>query len=204
MPHALPHRTSPGDRFAMFAFMLLSAVVVAVSAAQMIARISVVQGRTNVPMLVTFAGEHPVLRLTTNDSIPPLKLESATMIVPQLSDGAATAATLQAAVAFGTAAVVVVCLTLLSPGFLRGRVFSRRNTALLATAGLTGLVGTGLAASFGGTASMEAFDSLSSGEGVALFAVEPGPFIIGTFAFALIMTAFSVGARLQRETEGLV
>lgn len=189
---------------AMVAFMLLSIVVVVLSAVQMFARVSVVQGRTDVPMFVNFNGGLLATPFPTESGLPPLKLESATIVVPQLSDGAAGASTMQAIITFGTITTAVICLALLALSVLRGRVFTRANTALITTAGMVGLVGAGSAEALGGTASIEAFDVLSSGQGSTWFAVEPGPYIIGAFAFAVILTAFSVGARMQRETEGLV
>lgn len=195
-------RPTSGDRLSMVVFMLLGAVVVAISAAQMFARIAVVRAGVDVPMLVNFAGDAPAT--TIGDTAETLQLESATIVVPQLPEQAAGPAVFQALIVFGTVVAVVLCLVLLTVELLRGRIFSRRNTALLATIGMVWLVGSGVAAALGGVASVEALGAVSHGQALALFVLDPGPYVIGAFAFSVILTAFTVGARIQRDTEGLV
>lgn len=104
-----------------------------------------------------------------------------------------------------TIAGVVTCLIALSRNIARGRVFSRGNTRLVAGAGLSALVGTATSAFFTQMLSNAAVAQVTDGSfRTAVISVEPFTFILGAFALALVITAFVVGARLQRETEGLV
>src|SRR5690606_20753557 len=98
------------------------------------------------------------------------------------------------------------CLVLVSRSVLRGRIFSPGNTRLVVTAGIVALVGLGVAPALAGATASSALLKYSEGAftDVSLFQVELFPFIIGAFAFATVATAFTIGARLQRETEGLV
>ena len=41
-------------------------------------------------------------------------------------------------------------------------------------------------------------------ERYAVIAIEPFPFVLAVFIVAIICTAFTIGERLQRDTEGLV
>lgn len=197
-------RPSRADRVGMIAFLLLGAAVVALSATQSFTRISQVLSRSDVPMSVSFVDQSATLAFG-NDAAPlRLQLDSAHVIVPALPESAVGPAVLQSVIQFGTVLTVLACLVLLTARFFRGRIFGRGNTALVATAGMVGLVGSGTAAALGGAAGVEALGSVSDGGALALFVLDPGPFIIGAFAFAVILTAFAVGARIQRETEGLV
>ena len=86
-----------------------------------------------------------------------------------------------------------------------GRIFGRGRTALVATAGITGLLG---------FASVRFFDNMLANATVAritdngidnaVMSVQPFTFILGAFVIALICTVFSIGDRLQRDTDGLV
>ena len=101
--------------------------------------------------------------------------------------------------------IVAAMLGLLVLGILRGVVFSRRHTMYVGTASIAAFFGIVLYPFFGNMAANGAFAVLSDGtfENVVL-SVQPLTFIVAAFVAALATTVFSVGARLQRETEGLV
>ena len=104
-----------------------------------------------------------------------------------------------------TTIVVTGCLLALAASILRGSIFSRRNTALVVTAGITGLVGYSLANLANTMLANEAVRSAAGGElGTSVFAADPLVYLLASFTVAVVATAFAVGARLQRETEGLV
>lgn len=71
---------------------------------------------------------------------------------------------------------------------------------------MTALVGFGVVPVFEGMVSNDIVSSLSDGEfhGYAIVAIQPLPFVLAAFAFGIVSTAYTVGARIQRETEGLV
>lgn len=129
-----------------------------------------------------------------------------TFLLSSIPTAVLTPAILQQVVLTITVCTVIICLIALARNTLRGQIFSRGNTKLAATAGFTGLIGLGIVPALDGIASHEAAfaagltDSLTP----SIFAVEPLPFIIAAFAIAIVLSAFSVGDRLQRETEGLV
>ena len=42
------------------------------------------------------------------------------------------------------------------------------------------------------------------GGGFVFLTADPAPLVLGGFALAVALTAFTVGAKLQRDTEGLI
>jgi hypothetical protein len=98
-----------------------------------------------------------------------------------------------------------VCLLLLAWSVLQDRVFSRRNTTLVVTAGITGLLGVAAHPFFGNMAANGAFAELSEGTfDNIVMTIEPAALLFAAFVAALAATVFTVGERLQRDTEGLV
>ena len=101
--------------------------------------------------------------------------------------------------------VITACLCLLSVSILRGRIFSHRNTRLVVAAGLTGLIGyslanlltTMLANGAVAWATDRGLDNL-------VLSLDPFALFLSAFVIAVVATVFTVGDRLQRETEGLV
>lgn len=104
-----------------------------------------------------------------------------------------------------TLAALTACLTLLALSIMRGRIFSKRNTKLVITAALIGLLGfsfanlcsTMLANGALAWATNNAIDNV-------VVSVEPAVYLIGAFAAGLIITVFTAGERMQRDTEGLI
>ncbi|WP_426188095.1 hypothetical protein [Microbacterium sp. TWP3-1-2b2] len=108
-------------------------------------------------------------------------------------------------------ATVIVCASLwwLGLSLIRQRAFRRSMVPMLATAALA-LIVTGMTGPlFGAIARAQVVEQLAASgadtEGFWMFLYELNPASIGWgIALALVGTAFEVGQRLQRETEGLV
>lgn len=136
----------------------------------------------------------------------PLQVDTATVTVPRLTGSTFGLEILEQVIRFGTVTTVTLRPVLLARSILRGRVFGRGNTALATTAGITGLEGAGTALALDGAVGGRVLVELGAGnsDGFVFLVADPALFIIAAFAFAVILTAFTVGARMQRDTEGLV
>lgn len=118
---------------------------------------------------------------------------------------------LLAEVALPAMATVIVCMSLwwLGLSLIRQRAFRRSMVPVLATAAFA-LVVTGMIAPlFGAIGRAQVVEHLAASGantgGFWFFLYELNPASIGWgIALALVATAFEVGQRLQRETEGLI
>jgi hypothetical protein len=100
---------------------------------------------------------------------------------------------------------VVGCLLVLAWNILRGRMFGKANTLLVATAGMTAVIGYALVPFFGNMGANAAFAAVSDQTfDNVVMSVDLFPLLLLVFVAALATTTFTVGARLQRDTEGLV
>ncbi|WP_300267746.1 hypothetical protein [Microbacterium sp.] len=112
-------------------------------------------------------------------------------------------------VALPALATVIVCASLWWLGFslIRQRAFRRSMVPMLVTASFALIVAGMLAPMFGAFARAEMVAQLplaDTGEfWMLMYELNPAPIGWG-IALALVATAFEVGQRLQRETEGLV
>ena len=196
---------SRGDRAGLIAFCLAGAVIAASVTVVAILRIVELASGVDVPVLVELMGS------TTSVDLP---LESGGSIAVGVDSAVITAAELPALAAVPgiigqvmqilTIVIVIGCLILLARSVLTGRVFSRRNTALVSTAGIAGLLG---------FAGVRFFDNMLANATVsritdngidnAVISVEPFAFILAAFVAALISTVFVIGDRLQRENASL-
>jgi hypothetical protein len=189
----------------MVAFVIAGLAIAAWVAVVAIVRIAELMRGTDVPVLVEFIRGSAEVPLTDGSGTVPVQLDSGVLVAPQLSPIAIVPGVIAQIVLILTVVTVIGCLVLLSRRFLQGRVFSRANTALVSTAGLTGLLG---------FAAVRFFDNMLANATVSLvtdnrlenavISVEPFTWVLAAFVVAVISTAFTVGARLQRETEGLV
>ena len=118
---------------------------------------------------------------------------------------------LLAEVALPALATVIVCAALwwLGLSLIRQRAFRRSMVPALATAAFALIVAGMIAPLVGGIARAQVVEQLTasgadtSGFWMLLVTLNPAPIGWG-IALALVATAFEVGQRLQRETEGLV
>lgn len=204
---------SRGDMGAMIGFCIAGFVIAAYITVYSIIRIIELAHGVNVPVLVEFAPSATTvdLPLTTGGSVA-VGLDSATITAPQLPAIAAVPGIIGQVVQIITIVVVIGCLILLARSTVGGRVFSRGHTALVATAGITGLVGFSAVRFFDNMLANATVSAVTdNGLDNAVISVEPFTFILGAFVVALITTVFSIGDRLQRDnatlesdTKGLV
>lgn len=196
---------SRGDTTSLIAFCIAGVMIAASITVFSVLRILELALGVNVPVLVEFAGDSaPVeVPLTTGGSVA-ATLDNATITAPQLPAVAAVPGIIGQVLQIVTIVVVIGCLILLARSVLSGRIFSRGHTALVATAGITGLLG---------FAAVRFFDNMLANATVAritdngldnaVMTVEPFTFILGAFVVALICTVFAIGDRLQRENATL-
>lgn len=195
---------SRGDVASLVGFCVAGAVIAIYFTVFSIIRIVELARGTDVPVPVEFRGDSVDLPLSTGGTIA-VGLDSGTIIAPQLPLVAVVPGIIAQIVQIIAVVVVIACLILLARSTIGGRIFGRGRTALVATAGITGLLG------FSG---VRFFDNMLANATVArltdngidnaVLTVEPFTFILAAFVVALITTVFSIGDRLQKDTEGLV
>jgi len=112
---------------------------------------------------------------------------------------------LQQVITAATIVIVVGSLLSLSRDVLRGKVFSKRNTIMVATAGIVGIVGAVTAGVLENLAGGMILSEVAGPQfSPVILEIQPFPYILAAFLAGLLATVFTVGERLQRETEGLV
>lgn len=194
-----------GDKSALIGFCVAGVAIAVYFVVYSTLRIIELARGTNVPVLVEFLGDPVPLPLAGDAGTVDVALDRATLTTSELPGIAIGAGITGELVRILTILAVIGCLILLARSILSGRVFSRRNTALVMGAGIAGLVG---------FAAVQFFDNMLSNAAVAVvtgnsidnavISVEPFTFILAAFIIAVIGTAFVIGDKLQRETEGLV
>jgi hypothetical protein len=196
---------SGGDRIALVAFCIAGAAIAAYITVFSIIRIIALSSGTRVPVMLEFVDQPVEAPLGADGANITLELDRAAITGSDLPPIAVVPGIIGQVLQIVTVVAVIGCLLLLARSILTGTVFSRRNTRLVMTAGIAGLVG---------FAAVRFFDSMLANAAVsaltdnafdnAVMSVEPFTFFLAAFILAVIGTAFAVGDRLQRETEGLV
>jgi len=194
-----------GDGIALLLLAIAGAVIAVVAVVQAIVRIVEASRGGELSVLAVFNGTPGTAPIGVNGAELPVLLEQAYVTVPSLQPAALGALIIQQAIGAIAIVAVVACLLLLAVSMLRGRVFSRRNTALVATASITGLLGVALYPFFGNIAANGAFALLSDRTfDNVVMSVDLSTILLLAFISGLLSTVFAVGHRLQGETEGLV
>lgn len=203
MTATLPYRPSRGDRFALWLFVVAGVAITVVTA--VFAGIRIVEllspGAKEVP--VEFAGQTTTLETTTGGI--DIALDSGTISVTELPTASLVAGVTQPIIVTLITGLIVACLITLTASILRGTIFSKRNTRLVSTAGLVGIIGLFLAQL---NSTMLANGALAWATNREIdnvtFSSSPGFYVVGVFAVAVICTVFSIGERMQRDQEGLI
>lgn len=198
-------RPTRADRISMWILLTAGAAIAIAIAISAGVRIAEVVANRDVEVVGPFSGTTAQAPIGPGGALVEVELDRAVLTVPSLPIAASIALVLQQLVIVATVWTLVVTLGLVTLSATRGRTFSRRNTALVGTAGIIGVIGFAAAPFFGNMGANAAFAQLSDGtfENV-LMAVEPFPLILIAFVAALAGTVFSVGDRLRRDAEGLV
>lgn len=200
-----PQTPSRADTIGIRAFIVAGVGIVAWAVVGAVLRIVDALTSRDVRVLAEFAGTPAEAPIGPGGAPVTVELDRAYLFTDELP-GASLVALVVAEVLFAvTVAAVVACLVLLSASTLRGRVFSRRNTRLVGTAGTVGLLGAAAVPFFRNMSANGAFARISDREfDNVVMSVDLMPYVLGAFVVAIIATAFAVGERLQRDTEGLV
>lgn len=203
---------SRGDRGGIIGFSIAGFIIAAWISITAIMRIIVLASGTSVPVAVQFVDDVADIPLADGVGTVPIELDRGILVAPQLTPIAIVPGILGQLALIVTVITVIGCLLLLSRSIIGGQVFSRRNTRLVTTASITGLLG---------FAAVQFFDNMLANATVnivtdnkldtVVISVEPFTFVLAAFIVSVIATAFTVGDRLQREkatlekeTEGLV
>lgn len=198
------YRPSTADRVGIWIFIATGVAIVGWSSYAAYLQVARALGQ-DIPVLVQLNGLAVDAPLGPSGAPVPVALDSATLVVPELSSVGRFLAIAEPAVMLLTILGVVSCLLMLARNTLRGEMFGRANTSLVAGAGFTALIGFTLSGLLGQMLANEALFQVSGGGGqnfVVTFS--PLPYLLGAFAFGIVLTAYTVGARIQRETDGLV
>lgn len=196
---------SRGDKASLVAFCIAGAAIAASITVFSIIRIIGLASGSPVPVMLEFVDQPVDVPLGAGGADITLELDRASLTAADLPPIAVVPGIIGQVLQILTIVVVIGCLLLLARSILGGAVFSRRNTALMMTAGITGLVGFAAVRFFDNMLANAAVSAVTDNAfDTAVMSVEPFAFILGAFILAVIGTAFSVGDRLQRETAGLV
>lgn len=196
---------SRGDAAAIWFFMIVGGALAVWAVVQAILRIVEVIPNRDVRVFAEFAGTMADAPIGPDGAPVAVELASGYLIAPELPVASVVALIIEQVIVVAAVVTVVTTLLLLAWNVLRGRVFSRTNTRLVATAGAAGLIGMILAPFFGNMGANGAFAWISEHTfDNVILTVNPAQLLGVAFLSALAGFVFSTGARLQRETELLV
>ncbi|WEK60942.1 MAG: hypothetical protein P0Y60_16820 [Candidatus Microbacterium colombiense] len=197
---------SRGDTGALIAFCGAGVAIATTITILSGVRIAELARGTDVPVLVEFVGQRVEIPLGAGGTgVVPVELDRATITAPELPMMATVPGILGQIIQIITIIVVIGSLILLARSMLSGRIFGRGRTTLVATAGITGLVGFAMVRFFENMLANATVAAVTdTADANAVISVEPFTFILAAFVVALITTVFVIGDRLQRDTEGLV
>jgi len=194
---------SRGDTISLALFVIAGAAIAAWTAWNAAARIVELAGGGSVQVLVEFLDTRADARIGA--ATLPVELDRGAITVEGLGTMGVVSGILGQLAFAITVIVVVSCLILLSRNILRGSVFSRTNTRIVAVGGGVGLVGAAASHFFDNMLSNAAMAQVIDGAfDTAVISIEPFTFVLGAFAIAVVGSVFVVGDRLQKDTEGLV
>jgi hypothetical protein len=193
------------DVAAMWFFIVAGVAIVGATAYAGIARVIEGLGGGVVHVPATFSGTIAQVPIGPDGAMRDVELQSAVLMTDGLSTAGRIALVLEQATAVVSVALLVACLVLVTISVMRGRVFGARNTGLVGLAGIAALGGIAGVPFFGTMVANDAFRAISDGtyDNVTM-GVQVSTLILAAFIFSLAATVFTVGDRLQRETDLLV
>lgn len=193
------------DAVSMGIFMLIGAAYAMFTVIRSGARIAEVLGGGDVRVFARFSGTMADAPIGPDGAPVPVELDTAYLIAPELPTASVAALVLEQLVIVAAVVTVVTCLLGLTWNILHGRMFSRRNTRLVSTAGIVAFFGVALAPFFANMGANGAFAWISDRTfDNVILAADLSQLFGVAFIAALAATTFTVGDRLQRDTEGLV
>ncbi|KAM9862863.1 hypothetical protein ACI1US_01224 [Leucobacter sp. BZR 635] len=201
---ATPYAPATADRFALGALMAIGALIGVERAVGLVMRIVSITGPGPHRAPITPRNLEAAVPLGSGDAVA-AEITAGTLTVAQLAGAEAGLLLAKEILTFLAIATIIICLILLARNTLRGAIFQRRNTVLLTVAGIAAAFGYGISHFLGQLASNEIISRLSVGKpAVYGSSGDMMPYFLGFFAFGIVTIAYAIGARMQRETEGLV
>jgi hypothetical protein len=193
------------DAASMAVFMLIGAAFAVWTVVAAVPRIIEVLANQDVRVFAEFAGTMADAPIGPDGAPVAVELDTAYLVAPELPVASVGALVIEQLVIVAAVVTVVTCLLLLTWNVLHGRMFSRTNTRLVATAGIVAFFGVALAPFFGNMGANGAFAWISDRTfDNVILAADFAQLVTVAFIAALAATTFTVGDRLQRDTEGLV
>lgn len=197
------YRPSLGDRVGLWIFIIAGIALTVTTAVFAAIRITEILGPASTPVEIDFAAlpaEVPAGERTMG-----LEVTSGIIRVRDMSAASLFAGVAGPALATLVTATIAACLIVLAVSIMRGQIFSKRNSRLVVTAGITGLLGFAAVNLFNTMLANEALASVSGREiDNIVYSVQPGTYLLAAFVIALVSSVFVIGERMQRDTEGLV
>jgi len=199
------YRQSKGDRASIVAFIVAGVVLAGWSIVQAVRTIVEAASDRDVRVLADFVGTTAQAPIGPGGSMREVELATAYVTAPQLPVASFVALILREILTAATVVGVIVCLVWLAINVLRGRIFSRANTALVAIASIYGLLAWAGIALLNTMVANGAIARISDRDfDNPVMSIPLQPLLLLAFAAAIVATAFTVGDRMRRDTEGLV
>ncbi len=199
-----PHPLSAADRGSLLFLLVIGAATAVSGIAFSVMRIFEVLLGESISVTADLSGNE--LGLTTDlDATLPVTVDTATFTVDSLPTAAFVSAITQPVLIIVMTLGISVSVAILARNILRGRVFTKGNTAALVTSWAFGVVGLVPQPALQwniaeGALSQAGIDTT----GLLGIQFSPLPFIALAILIAITTHAFSVGTKIQRETEGLI
>lgn len=197
------YRPSLGDRVGLGIFIFAGLALTVSTAVFAAIRITEVLGPGATPVEVNFAALPA--EIPAGDRGMGLEVTSGIIRVRDLSTASLFAGIAGPALTTLVTATIAFCLIVLAVSIMRGHIFNKRNSRLVVTAGITGLLGFAAVNLFNTMLANETLALISGNEVESIvFSVQPGTYLLAAFVIALVSSVFVIGERMQRDTEGLV
>lgn len=199
------YRQSKGDRASIVVFIAAGVVLAGLAVVRAVANILQAVGNHDVRVAAQFADTVVQAPIGPGGAMRAVELSSGYVTAPELPAASFAALVMREALGAVAVAGIVLCLVWLAINVLRGRIFSRTNTTLVSIATIGSLVAWAGGALLSTMVANGAIARISDREfDNAVFSLPVEPLLLLAFAAAIVATAFTVGDRMRRDTEGLV
>lgn len=205
-PRSTSRTLSRGDTAGFLLFIVAGVAIAAWAVIGAVGSIVAAVGNRDVRVPIEFLDTVAQAPIGPGGASVPVELTGAVVTAPSLPLASLWALFLSQGIFAAAVVTVVVLLALLCIGILRGEIFTRRHTRLVAAVGIVSLVAAFAVPFLHNMVANGALAWLSDrtyDRGLTQQIDLPILIVIG-FVAGLSSTVFAVGDRLQRDTEGLV
>lgn len=195
---------SRADRAALISTILIGIAGAVGVIVLLVQRIIEVIPNRDVPVLVPFVGTASTLPLGPDGASVPVDIDRATVLVSDMAGISLMSLILAAIIPALAALVVIACVCLFCRNLIAGRAFGKQNSGLVTAAAIAVAAGWAIGTLFttmGVNGAMAALGQHSYENATASIDLVP---LFAVVALGAVAMAFQVGARLQRDTDGLV